>query len=306
MILSDRLQERSRILQAVRSFFITREYLEVDTPIRLPVPLPESHIKPFAAEEWFLHSSPEQCMKRLLAHGCSRLFQVCHCFRKEEMGRYHQGEFAMLEWYRVGWSYRELMDECEQFLQHLVQSVPGLKVGRTGDTLLRDGREISLRIPWQRLTVAEAFRKFADISVQEAMERDMFEEILVTMIEPNLGWETPVFLLDYPVQLGSLARQKKNDPSIAERFELYVGGIELANGFSELTDPGEQRRRFAAEMEKAKGLENAYPAMPEKFLADLGNLSDTAGIALGLDRLFMILLGCATVKEVMCMVAEDL
>lgn len=234
------------------------------------------------------------------------MFQICHCFRKEEVGRFHQGEFAMLEWYRAGWSYLELMDKCEVFLQELVRSVPGLMGVKESGTLLRDGREISLRSPWPRLTVAEAFLKFAGISVAKALEEDLYEEMLVTRIEPNLGWESPVFLYDYPVELGSLARQKKSDPGVAERFELYIGGIELANGFSELTDPGEQRQRFAAEMEKAEGLENPYPAMPEKFLVDLKNLGDTAGIALGLDRLFMILLGCATLKEVMCMTAEDL
>jgi lysyl-tRNA synthetase class 2 len=301
-----RLQERSRLLQAVRSFFFSQGYVEVDTPIRLPVPLPESNIKPITSEGWFLHSSPEQCMKRLLARGCTKLFQVCHCFRKEEVGRYHQAEFTMLEWYRTGWSYQELMDECEEFLRVLVRSVPELEGVQDTDTLQRQGRPIALASPWERLTVAEAFQKYADISVRQALEKDMFDEVLVTQIEPHLGWGTPAFLYDYPVELGSLARQKKNDAGIAERFELYIGGIELANGFSELTDPDEQRRRFVTEMNKASKQGNTYAQLPKKFLADLENLGDTAGIALGLDRLFMILLGCATVAEVMCMSAEEL
>ncbi len=245
-------------------------------------------------------------MKRLLARGCTKLFQVCHCFRKEELGRYHQGEFAMLEWYRSGWSYIELMQECEKFLRELVRSVPGLQGVKGGNAILREDREISLRSPWRRLAVAEAFHRFADMPVEEALEKDLFDEVLVTRVEPHLGWDAPVFLYDYPVELGSLARRKKNDTRVAERFELYIGGIELANGFSELTDPVEQRKRFTAEMEKAGKLENVYPEMPEKFLADLEYLGETAGIALGLDRLFMILLGCATVTDVMCLSAEDL
>jgi lysyl-tRNA synthetase class 2 len=146
---ASRLQERSRLLQAVRSFFFSRGYIEVDTPIRLPVPLPEAHIKPFSSENWFLHSSPEQCMKRLLARGCTQLFQICHCFRKEEVGRHHQTEFAMLEWYRTGWSYRELMDECEEFLRQLVRAVPDFPGIKDAHSLQWQGRLIPLGPPWQ-------------------------------------------------------------------------------------------------------------------------------------------------------------
>jgi len=245
-------------------------------------------------------------MKRLLARGCTQLFQICHCFRKEEIGRYHQGEFTMLEWYRSGWSYLELMDECEEFLRALVCSVSDLGGIKNTATLQRQDRSISLASPWERLTVAEAFQAYADITVRQALEKNMFDEVLVTQIEPHLGWNTPVFLYDYPVELGSLARQKKDEPGIAERFELYIGGIELANGFSELTDPDEQRNRFIAEMDSANEQENIYAKLPEKFLADLENLGDTAGVALGLDRLFMVLRGCATVAEVMCISPEDL
>lgn len=293
-------------MQAVRSFFLARGYLEVDTPVRLPVPLPESHIKPFAAEGWYLQSSPEQCMKRLLAGGCERLFQICHCFRKEESGRYHQPEFTLLEWYQRGWSYLELMDECETFVREMAGAAKGLPGIRDARTLVRSGRTISLSGPWQRLRVADAFRIYTGSSVHAALAQDMFDELLVTRIEPNLGWDTPVFLYDYPVELGSLARSRQDDPAYAERFELYVGGIELANGFSELTDAHEQRQRFIREMELAAEQGTHYPGLPEKFLADLADLGETAGIALGLDRLFMVLCGCETVSEVMCLSMEEL
>jgi lysyl-tRNA synthetase class 2 len=298
MISPHRLQQRADLLQAVRSFFQGRGYIEVDTPIRLPVLLPETHIKPFSAEGWFLQTSPEQCMKRLLAQGCQQLFQICHCFRKEEVGRLHQSEFTLLEWYHVGWGYGELMAECEEFIRALARAGQGL-AGAIGDDGLRRGeRTISLAGPWERLTVQEAFRRYAGLDAHDALRQDRFDELLVTEIEPHLGWDRPVFLYDYPVELASLARRRTDDPTVAERFELYIAGIELANGFSELIDPKEQRLRFAEAIRMSQGAGNLYAAMPERFLADLGNLDETAGVALGLDRLLMLLLGCTSVAEV--------
>lgn len=298
MISPHRLQQRSDLLQAVRSFFRGRGYIEVDTPIRLPVLLPETHIKPFSAEGWFLQTSPEQCMKRLLAQGCRQLFQICHCFRKEEVGRLHQSEFTLLEWYHVGWGYVELMAECEEFIRALARAGQGL-AGAIGDDGLRRGeRTISLAGPWERLTVQEAFRRHARLDAHDALRQDRFDELLVTEIEPHLGWDRPVFLYDYPAELASLARRRPDNPTVAERFELYIAGIELANGFSELIDPKEQRLRFAEAIRMSQASGNVYAAMPERFLADLGNLDETAGVALGLDRLLMLLLGCASVAEV--------
>lgn len=298
MISPHRLQQRADLLQAVRSFFRGRGYIEVDTPIRLPVLLPETHIKPFSAEGWFLQTSPEQCMKRLLAQGCRQLFQICHCFRKEEHGRHHQSEFTLLEWYHVGWSYAELMQECEEFIRALVRTGQGLPGTAGQDGLRRGDQTISLAGLWQRLSVHDAFQRYARLPVAEAMRQDMFDELLVTEIEPHLGWDRPVFLYDYPAELASLARRRPDDPTVAERFELYIAGIELANGFSELIDPKEQRLRFAEAIRMSQGAGNVYAAMPERFLADLGNLDETAGVALGLDRLLMLLLGCISVAEV--------
>lgn len=304
MISSDRLQQRSRLLQAVRSFFYTKNYLEADTPIRLPVLIPEPHILPFASEGWYLHTSPEICMKRLLARGNARLFQISHCFRKEEVGRLHQSEFTMLEWYHAGWSYVDLMRECEELVQYVVHEIPYMN-GITGESMLRAGRTIPLTSPWEYVTVNEAFEKFADITAREAIEKDMFDELLVTKVEPKLGWEKPTFLYDYPVELGSLARSKKSDSTVAERFELYIAGIELVNGFSELIEPYEQKKRFERDCEiiKQKGRE---AGMPEKFLADLANMDETAGAALGFDRLFMLLSGAESITEVICLNPEDL
>jgi len=292
-----RLQERSCLLQAVRSFFFDRSYLEVDTPIRLPVLIPEAEIIPIQSEDWFLQTSPELCMKRLLASGCSQLFQICHCFRKGERGHLHQEEFTLLEWYQVGWSYDELMDECEEMIRSVANQLGDPQRAGEQTSFFRSGKEIFLAAPWQRITVEDAFQQYAGMHAVEAVDRGLFDEILVEQVEPNLGWQRPVFLYDYPVALASLARTRQDNPKVAERFELYIGGLELANGFSELTDPQVQRHRFAAELE-AISAAGRQQAMPEKFLQSLRDLPDCAGIALGLDRLLMLCVGAQSIAEV--------
>jgi lysyl-tRNA synthetase class 2 len=285
------LRQRSELLQAIRSFFLERAYIEVDTPVRLPVLLPESHLIPFSSEGCFLQTSPEQCMKRLLARGCTQIFQICHCFRKEEHGRLHQSEFTLLEWYHAGWDYHALMEECEALICSLVQRCAASLWGEVaGGQLCWRNQRIILTPPWERLTVADAFQRYAGVEVDEALQRGIFDEILVTRIEPHLGGERPVFLYDYPVALGSLARRSPRNPEVAERFELYVGGVELANGFSELVDPQEQHHRFSGEIDAIRQ-QGRDATMPENFLADLSLLGETAGIALGIDRLFMLLTG---------------
>jgi lysyl-tRNA synthetase class 2 len=280
MLSPDELQQRSHILQRIRGFFYRQGYIEVDTPVRLPVLIPEAEIIPLVSEDWFLQTSPELCMKRLLAQGNRQIFQICPCFRKGEQGRLHQEEFTMLEWYHVGWSYLELMEECEEMICQLAGK----------DLLSRSGRTISLQPPWQRISVHDAFQRYAGVSAQEAVRTESFDLLLVEKVEPELGWERPAFLYDYPIELASLARPKPERPELAERFELYIGGVELANGFSELTEPVVQRDRFTEEVKKA-GAYGRTCAMPEKFLADLEGLPDCAGIALGVDRLFMMLSG---------------
>lgn len=296
---------RSDFFQGVRSFFLDHGYLEVDTPVRLPAILPEAEIVPFPSKCWWLQTSPELCMKRLLTRGVQQLFQICHCFRQHEMGRYHETEFTLLEWYHVGWDYLDLMAECERFIQFLAThcaSFPGMG---SPATLQRKEQEVSLRSPWIRMTVDEAFRAFAGLSAVEALEADRFEEVLVSEVEPHLGWHCPVFLYDYPVKLGSLARKKQSNPQLAERFELYLCGLELANGFSELVEPMEQRHRFINECEKIQAAGRSAK-VPEKFLQDLSLLEDTAGIALGLDRLFMLFTGVTTIAEAMPFARKDL
>ena len=290
MLTPQGLRQRSNLLQAIRSFFLQRAYIEVDTPLRLPVLIPEANLIPFASEECFLQTSPELCMKRLLARGCTQIFQICHCFRKEELGRLHQPEFTMLEWYHKGWNYFDLMEECEQLVASLTSRVVDGTTAMDGDSLCWRGNRVSMALPWDRLTVAEAFERYAGVDVHSTLEQGTFDEVLTMAVEPHLGQERPVFLHDYPVALGSLARRSPVNPGVAERFELYVAGVELANGFSELVDPEEQRQRFQQEIDAIRA-QGRTAAMPEKFLADLELLGDTAGIALGVDRLCMLLMG---------------
>lgn len=288
------LKERAAIIQAVRSFFIGHSFLEVDTPIRIPAPAPETHIEPQKSEGWFLQTSPELCMKRLLASGCKEIFQICKCFRKGERGHLHLPEMTMLEWYRTDADYNHLMNDCENLFRFLI---PGQNLA------LRD-RSIDLKGPWLRITVKDAFEEFARSSLETALSTGSFEEILVEDVEPKLGIRAPVFLIDYPAEMASLARLNPENQATAQRFELYIDGVELANGFSELNDPKEQRFRFENELDAIRSSGRTPGPMPERFLGDLESMPDSAGIALGVDRLIMLLTNCKSIDEVVTFTPE--
>jgi lysyl-tRNA synthetase class 2 len=296
------LEQRARILQGIRQFFVERDYLEVETPHRLPAPAPESHIDAVPSLTWFLHTSPELCMKRLMAAGYDKIFQICRCWRERERGSLHLPEFTLLEWYRAGGEYRSLMEECEQMIQLVAREIG------TGQTLcFRDG-QIDLSSPWDRISVVEAFYRYPriGISVDEALKKNLFDEIMVQEIEPKLGLRKPTFLYDYPAERGALARLKSGDPTVAERFELYMGGVELANGFSELVDSEEQRKRFVMENENRQTRGKTVYPMPDRFLAELEDMPPSAGIALGVDRLAMVLLDAKAIDGVVAFTPEEL
>jgi len=294
------LHLRAVLIQALRTFFIDRGYLEVETPIRIPAPAPEAHIVPLTSEGWFLQTSPELCMKRLLAAGIPKIFQVCKCFRRGERGDRHLPEFTMLEWYAAKSDYRDLMTDCEALLRHLA-----VAMGKDG-VLEWQGRRIDLASEWERITVADAFRRYAPCTVEEALAQDRFDEMLVEYVEPHLGVGIPTFLCDYPAVLGALARLSPSDPAVAERFELYVAGLELANGFSELVDPVEQRARFLAEQESIRLQARVPGPMPEVFLIELAEMPQAAGIALGVDRLVMLFAGANSIDQVVGFTPEGL
>ncbi|MCK9275316.1 MAG: EF-P lysine aminoacylase EpmA [Syntrophales bacterium] len=297
---AETLRIRAAMIQAVRNFFITSGFLEIETPLMVRELAPESHIDAVRAHEFFLQTSPELCMKRLLSAGYPQLFQISKCFRSGERGRYHLPEFTMLEWYRADADYRELMEDCENLLLSISLTLGGKR------SVSFQGEEIELSGPWKRISVAEAFEAYSDISLETALEEDCFDNSMVMHIEPNLGWKRPAFLFDYPLSLGSLARKKADNPFFVERFELYVGGLELANAFSELTDAKEQRERFAAEECIRRKTKKIPYTVPNKFLDALENMPEAAGIALGIDRLAMIFADAATIDDVVAFTAEDL
>ena len=294
------LRQRAQILQEIRKFFINRGYLEVETPYRMPAPAPESYIDAVVSGPWFLHTSPEICMKRMLAAGYEKIFQICRCWRERERGGLHLPEFTLLEWYRAEGDYHSLMEECEGLIRFVARTI-GLE-----QKLIFRSHEIDLSEPWERISVKEAFGRYSQTSVTEALEQNLFDEIMVQDIEPRLGVEKPTFIYDYPAERGALARLKQDDPSVAERFELYIGGLELANGFSELVDSEEQRRRFQLENRNRQFIGKRIYSMPDKFLDELDSMPPSAGIALGVDRLVMVFLNAETIDEVVAFTPEEL
>jgi lysyl-tRNA synthetase class 2 len=284
----------------MRRFFIARDYLEIETPHLIPAPAPETHIDAIPAGDLYLHTSPELCMKRLLSAGFARIFQICRCFRKGERGSLHLPEFTMLEWYGAGMNYLDLMRDCEELIRFLSRELA------MGDALQYQGKEISLDPPWERIAVQEAFQRHASIGLEQALREDRFDQVMVTEIEPFLGLPKPSFLYDYPARLAALSRRKADDNELAERFELYIAGLEIANGFSELTDAQEQRARFEAEREERKRSGKPVYPFPEKFIHSLSHLPECAGIALGVDRLVMLLADQADIRNVVSFTPEEL
>jgi len=300
---TDALWLRANVIKTVRDFFWERGFLEVETPLLIPANAPEEHINPIhTLPSWQLQTSPEICMKRLLGNGHRKLFQISHCWRSNERGSRHLSEFTMLEWYRAGSDYRVLMSDCEELLQSVAANC-------TPDRprFVHNAATYNPFAPWHRLSVQEAFLRFGNTDVWECLRNGLYEEILTSAIEPAFAaFDAPVILMDYPAELAALARIKPDDQNVAERFELYVGGLELANGFSELTDPNEQRLRFEeANCARSRAGQRVLP-LPEPFLRSLSALPPSAGIALGIDRLVMLTAGAAAIDEVVAFTPEEL
>ncbi|MBN1557662.1 MAG: EF-P lysine aminoacylase GenX [Lentisphaerae bacterium] len=286
------LEVRSRVLQAVRRFFAERGFIEAETPVRLAAPAPEEHIEAEPAGGAYLRTSPELYLKRLLAEGWPRVFEMGPCFRRGEAGRLHQPEYTMLEWYRAGADYLDVLADTKTLLAAAARAATG------GTRVTYRGETIELLPVWDCLTVRDAFLQFAGWDPVAACDADRFDVDLVGKVEPALPRDRPVVLKDYPAARAALARCRPGAPPVAERWELYAGGMELANAFSELTDAEEQRRRFEAAnaARRARGAP-AYP-LDEAFLGALERgLPPCAGVALGIDRLVMLLSGCESVED---------
>lgn len=293
-----RLAQRARFCQTVRAFFETRGFLEVTTPVRVPTPGLDANVNALRSERHFLITSPEHHMKRLLTGGLPRIFQLTPCFRADESGPLHEPEFAMLEWYRAFSDYDEVMQDTEALVHQVTLALRGTA------RIEHAGRSIDVTPPFRRLSVAAAFEKYADgadaLALAEADEARYFE-LLVDRVEPGLARaKQPVFLIDYPRSQGALARPSPQNPRTAQRFELYLAGVELSNGFSELTDATEQRKRFQAERRHRRAARQPVYALDERFLAALEEgMPRAGGNALGLDRLLMLICGADSIADVM-------
>lgn len=294
-----RLVQRAASLRAIRAYFESNEYLEVETPTLVPNPGMDVHLDAFHVEGTssprHLATSPEYAMKRLVAAGLERIFQLTRSYRRDESGSLHEPEFTILEWYRAHAGMDDVMTETEQLTAAVVAACNG---GST--TVLREGRELDVSPGWPRMTVREAVSVHANRELDALLaDEDALFEVLSFEVQPKLGRERPVWLVDWPIALASLARPSPADPSVAERFEAYVQGVELCNGFGELTDPIEQRRRFEADLRARVELGKvAYP-MDERFLRALEDgMPMCAGNALGVDRLVMIATSATDIDEV--------
>jgi lysyl-tRNA synthetase class 2 len=321
------LELRARLTAATRAFFGERGFVEVDTPALQVSPGLEPHLSAFATElvsadqqsltPLYLHTSPEFAMKKLLAAGMDRIFQLGHVFRNGERASTHHPEFTMLEWYRTG-PYDGIMADAAGLMAALADMT-----GKS--TVSWRGVACDVAVPPLVITVQAAFDRHAggidvlatagDIDALAAEARrigvrvgegdrwdDLVLRILAERIEPFLGAGRPAFLTEYPIEMAALARPKPGDARVAERVELYVSGVELANGFGELTDAREQRRRFIADMELKEKLYGARYPLDEDFLAALEHgIPECAGMALGFDRLVMLLAGAETIDDVLWM-----
>ncbi len=283
---------RSHFLRAVRDFFYSADFLEVETCVRIAAPAPEEYIEAVPSGEKFLRTSPELEMKCLLADGMRKIFQIGSCFRLGEFGRKHREEFTMLEFYATQWDYLTLAN----FTASLVMETTRKLFGTTQIEFW--GKRYDLgRATF--ISVDDAFQRYAGISAFQADTDGNFDELMVTKVEPELGKEGLTFLIDYPANRASLSKISEDDPRVARRWELYLGGVELANAFGELTDAAEQKTRFKKSAEfRAREKMARYPE-PEAFYAALDKgLPESSGCALGIDRLVMILCDADNIGEV--------
>mgnify|MGYP001809695853 CR=1 FL=1 len=324
------LKKRGKIMVALRDFFARADFTEVETPCLQISPGLEPHLHAFATvltDPWggadqtlYLHTSPEFAMKKLLVAGMERIFQIAHVFRNGERSATHSPEFSMLEWYRAGGTIEQMMDDTQALVSACAQAA--------GASMLRRGAlSCDPFAPWQRLSIAQAFSHYCDmdilatapdpwapdIALLAAQARrigisvsptdgwdDIFFKILLDRIEPHLGMAVPTILHSYPVSMAALARPNPADPRVADRFEAYACGVELCNAFGELTDAIEQERRFRADMDLKQALYGQRYPLDRDFLAALAHgMPESAGNALGLDRLIMLICNAASIDDVL-------
>lgn len=302
-----RLAMRAEALRTVRRYFDERGFIEVETPVRVPSPGLDAHVDAVRAEDGFLITSPELSMKRLLVGGLPRLYQLARVSRAGEVGALHEPEFTMLEWYRAFSGIEAVVHDTESLVEAVVDRVSASKDGKKrkhASVVAPDGRVIDVTPPFRRITVREAFRGYAGIDDAvdlAASDPDQYYRKFVESVEPGLAREpSAVVLWQFPITEAALARPLPSDETVAERFEVYAGGVELCNGFGELTDAAEQRRRFEAELARRARSGAREQPIDEAFLSALEEgMPPSGGNALGFDRLLMLALGVPRVADVM-------
>ncbi len=307
------LQRRAALLRTAREFFAARGVLEVETPILSAAAVSDPQIESLATHvagipaPFYLSTSPEYAMKRLLAAGSGDIYQVCKVFRDAERGRWHNPEFTLIEWYRLGFDDVRLMTEVEALIGEMLAPYRTLA-------------------PAERLSYADAFQRYAGVDAHRASEAELLDSaarhgivcraeldrdakldlLMGLIVGPRLGLDRPCFIVDYPASQAALARLKPGLPPVAARFELYLDGVELANGFHELIDDGEQRSRFARDLRQREARGQVEPPLDERLLAALAaGLPDCAGVALGFDRLAALALGAPRLAEAMAFTIDN-
>lgn len=286
------LPARALLLRSLRATLDEAGFVEVETPVRIPAPANEPHIQPPPSDRAFLRASPELQMKSLVALGLHRIYQIGPCFRAGERGERHNPEFTMLEWYRGNSDYLAILGDLKKLVCDAAAAVCGsLEIAYRGTT-------IDLAGSWEKIPVREAFRRFAGWDPIERFDAERFDLDMALKVEPALPRDRPCVLIDYPAQAASLAQLRADDPRLAERWETYIGGLELCNAYGELVDAAEQRARFEAARAEKQALGETVFNLDEAFLAALSHMPPSGGAALGVDRLAMLLLDAATIDDV--------
>ncbi|RTR34822.1 elongation factor P--(R)-beta-lysine ligase [Shewanella atlantica] len=302
------LRKRAEILTAIRAFFHQADVLEVETPSLSQASVTDVHLASFATQfvgpgfangvPLYLQTSPEYAMKRLLAAGSGAIFQISKAFRNEESGRHHNPEFTMLEWYRPGFDHFQLMDEIDRLMQHILVCLPAEKFTYQEVFELHLGVD-PLVASLEELKAVCSKHGFANISETETDKDTLLQLLFCTQVEPNIGQKAPCFVYDFPASQASLANICSSDSRVAERFELYYQNMELANGFNELTDAAEQAHRFKQDNLKRQSMGLPSVSIDSHLISALEHgLEPCSGVALGIDRLIMLALGCDSIKQV--------
>lgn len=323
------LLSRNKIISTIKKFFADDDFVEVDTPILQYSPGMEVHLFGFETQfnningldkqKLYLHTSPEFSMKKLLSFGMQNIYQFTHTFRNEVVSPTHYPEFTMLEWYRVGYNYEKLMDDCEKILKNTLDVIGA-------EYFEYNGIKCDLKNGIEKITVQEAFEKYCHFDVLATIDNvkkpsvnairaeaeklgirvstsdtwdDVYEKLMFEFIEPNFGHGKPTILYEYPVHQAALSKAKDNQPNVAERFEIYVCGVELANAFTELTDRNVQEERFVADQKEKLSLYGETFPIDYEFLDAIENLKPCTGIAMGVDRLIMLATHAKNIKDVL-------